>query len=258
LSVVFFAPRFAVSRIQTPMAWGRSVLPGRLGGFESPRVRKAIARDLVGNVAGGITVLALAKFAGADVSLDPNSSDFLKIRIGNTRIDIFAGFQQPARVILRIGQAITNKAGITEADNSGISEDFDAIDIINRFAMFKLSPAITVPGELLRGKTIVGQETTPLGTALRSVTPLVYDDIAEAWRDAGFGRAALATGLGFVGVGVNTFADSEGATRRKIRKLMDEGNPAGALGLRLDWNRAHPDNRIVTVKTTRQIERSKR
>ena len=60
-------------------------------------VRKEAARDLVAFLGIGASVLGLAKMAGAEIETEPTSSDFGKIKIGNTRYDIWAGFQQFAR-----------------------------------------------------------------------------------------------------------------------------------------------------------------
>lgn len=197
LSLVVFAPRFAASRIQTPFRILRSL--------KHPRVRKEIAKDMVGTVGLGMTALTLASMAGLDVSIDPRSPDFGKIRIGNTRIDIWAGFQQPARLIARIGASVTDRTRLTGKGLTKAQRETDPLEMIYRFAAFKLAPSVAVPLEFLKGKSIVGEKRTPLRTAASAVMPLVYEDMFDAFKEAGFGRAALSTGLGFFGVAVNTY-----------------------------------------------------
>lgn len=230
LELVFFAPRFAVSRIQTPYVL--------LKHWKQPRVRKQIARDMVGFISTGGMVLTLAAMAGADVEwLDPDSPDWMKIRIGDMRIDIFGGFQQPARVIARIGMgALGREVGVSP------------LEILGRFAAFKFAPAVTIPLELLRGRTAVGEEVTPAETAARAVVPLVFEDIYEAWKLEGALEAGVAAALAIPGIGVSTYRDSETVTRKKIKKLKRAHKYTEAEQLRLDFNQREPENRIVTVK----------
>ncbi|GAF81458.1 unnamed protein product, partial [marine sediment metagenome] len=87
LSTFIFAPRFAISRAQTPYVFFKYI--------KMPRVRAEIAKDLVSTAGLGATVLTLAHLSGADVGLNPRDPDFGKIRIGDTRLDVWGGVQQP-------------------------------------------------------------------------------------------------------------------------------------------------------------------
>lgn len=240
LSLVVFAPRFAVSRIQTPYVVFKH--------WKMPRVRKEIAKDLVGLVAVGTMALTLAELAGFEVGIDPRNPDFGKIRIGDTRIDIWAGVQQPVRVTARVFLAVTDKVGITGKELAEREKDVDPLNLLGRFAAYKLAPSITIPLEILKGKTIVGEPVTPTQTAARAVLPLWMDDVADAYRKEGAGRATLVGGLTFLGIGVTTYEDSETWTRRRIRKMKLEFNYAGAGALQFEWNMKNPDNPIRNVK----------
>jgi hypothetical protein len=236
LQLGFFSPKFSVSRIELPIKTIQALTNrGKYKGMNT--VRKQMARDMVGVVGTGMMVLALASLAGFDVEwLDPDDPDWGKIRAGNMRVDIWGGFQQPARVVARCATGTFRR------------EDFDPVEIIGRFAAFKFSPAATVPVEMLTGKTAVGEETTIPETLARSAMPLVARDIKEAWDEHGIKGAAAAGALGTVGVGVSTYKDSETATRREIKKLQDQGKYSQAARLKAEWNRENPKNRIVTVK----------
>lgn len=197
----FWSPKLAVSRFQTPyMLWKH---------WRLPRVRKQIARDLGGFLATGNTIIGLAYLASLDndeieVGNDPTNANWGKIVIGGTtRIDIWGGFQQPARLLTRAVLSGTKKAGLTQMGEDG----FSPLDQAWRFTSYKLSPLLTLPVELLRGKTAVGEPVTPGITALKSVTPLFIEDVIDAYRIAGLKRAGLAFGLAFTGVGVNTYGN---------------------------------------------------
>ena len=241
LSLGVFAPRFAVSRIQTPYMMFKH--------WKTPRVRAAIAKDMVGFVGLGTTMLVLADLAGFGVGLDPRNPDFGKIRIGDTRIDIWGGVQQPVRVVARVGLAVTDKTGITGKELTKRERDVDPLNLIGRFAAYKLAPSITIPLELIKGKTIVGEPVTPTQTAARAVLPLWLDDVADAYRKEGAGRATLVGGLTFLGVGATTYEDSETQTRRRIRKMKLNFNFIGADALQSEWNMKNPDNPIRNVST---------
>lgn len=195
LSTVFFAPRFAASRIETPLTIFKKM---------SRRTRKEVAYDIVAAASLGGTVLALSAAAGLKTGINPSESNWGKIEYGNTKIDIWAGLQQPARVVTRIGMRI-----------AGIEDRADPIDLITRFAIFKIAPAIAIPKELITGRTVVGEPRTPTETAAEALLPIVFQDVLEAWRLDGAEAAALAGGLGFFGVGTSTFK-SKGRKHRPV------------------------------------------
>ena len=246
LSLAFFAPRFAISRLQTPRAVFKH--------WKEPRVRKEIAKTYVKTAALGGTVLGLAHLAGLEVGLDPSDPDWGKIRIGDTRIDVWAGLQQPVRLITRLGLAATNVVGLTGKDLSEQEKQVDPVELVGRYAAFKLGPGVTLPRELLTGKTAVGEEVSASETAIRQITPLVYEDIYEAWQKEGFNRALLVAPLGIHGVSVTTYEDSEAAVRGDIRHLFREGNLVGAIQKRLEWNLKHPDRKISEEFITRPAD----
>lgn len=237
MAVVMFAPRFTVSRFQTPYMMIKH--------FQEPRVRKMIAKDMaaVGGVA--MTALALADMAGFEVGVDPMEPDFGKIMVGNTRIDIFAGFQQPMRLMTSMIIGGANKAGLTPEWYAEMNERFDPLEAIGRFAQYKLAPSMTVPLELYRGQSIVGEERDISSTMAHALVPMVYEDIWDAYKEAGFGRVALSGGLAFHGIGVNTYADSESKTRRDITKALAGNNFDQAMQTWVEWNMDNPDKKIA-------------
>ncbi len=60
-------------------------------GLEDPWVRKQATINAGKNVLATAGVLAIANALGADIDLNPTSPNFLKIKVGNTRIDVMGG-----------------------------------------------------------------------------------------------------------------------------------------------------------------------
>jgi hypothetical protein len=195
LSAFFFAPRFAVSRLQAPLMMFKY--------WKLPRVRKEIAKDMASLAITGNAVLALAQMAGAEVAYDPRSSDFGKIKVGNTRYDIWGGFQQPLRLIAQIPAAGGERVGAWRKLKK--SQQVDPVVSMGRFLSYKLSPAITISHDLLTGKNMIGQKVTPTEVGLRAIFPLFVQDVRDAFEDAGFGPAAGVGAAAFFGIGANTY-----------------------------------------------------
>jgi hypothetical protein len=239
LSFGFFAPKLAVSRFQTPYMIAKH--------WKLPRVRKQAIRDIGGFVATGTTIITLAKLAGLETSDDPMSADWGKIKSGNMRVDIWGGFQQPARFVAATGMGLYEKIATGETD-------YDPVEAFGRMASYKMSPFIGMGRALYTGKTAVGEEVNVPQAMANSLIPLIIQDIRDTYKLEGLGKAATAGGLAFIGVGVNTYEDSEMAIRRKIRKLKDKDNLIGAMQLQLEWNIEHPDRQIKVVRTTKELK----
>jgi hypothetical protein len=86
LSTFMFSPRLMASRL--------TMLNPQYYITANPMVRKEALKSLMAVAAAGNTVLQLGKMMGGTVENNPASSDYGKLKVGNTRIDPFGGFQQ--------------------------------------------------------------------------------------------------------------------------------------------------------------------
>lgn len=111
LNDVFFAPRNMSGQIRT---WNAVLNPYKYYQAD-PQLRKQALKSLFAIAGTGLAVGELAKLAGAQVSDDPTSADYRKIKIGNTRIDPFGGYQQfpVAAMKLLTGQSTSTTSGKT-------------------------------------------------------------------------------------------------------------------------------------------------
>lgn len=200
LNSFLFAPRLIASRFNmllNPFYYAK--LP--------KEIRVEALKDMLKFIAAGTTVLALAKLNGADVEDDPRSSDFGKIRSGNTRWDIWGGFQPYVRVLTQFALAqrkSTNTGKIYDLTGKGIFGK-DRTDPLLTFGRGKLSPVAGMAVDLIKGRDIGGNKVTVGQEALQHFTPLLYSDLQQAMKDKGM-SALFTVGIpSTFGVGVQTY-----------------------------------------------------
>lgn len=210
LNAAFFSPRYAISRFNliNPLTYIKM----------APKARAEALKTVGVYVGMGATVLALAKASGTEVNADPRSSDFGKIKLGNTRFDIFSGFQQWVRLIAQVasGEKV-NLAGKTVELGKGYKEDTRA-DIIGRFLRSKFSPSLGFAWDLLSGKDFAGKPVTFKFNDLKSfsnskegqlIMPLWIQDLIDATNDNSTGKDIGAAIASFFGIGVQTYDDKK-------------------------------------------------
>jgi hypothetical protein len=253
-----WSPRLAVSRFQTPYMMVKY--------WQMPRVRKEIAKELGADLWMASTVLILATLGGYATGIDPRDPDFGKIRIGDTRFDIFAGILQPIRLMARIVLGATDRAGITGKFTPDAMKDIDPLELVWQFASYKLSPIVTMPVELYRGKNVMGQPIAPSETLIRAHVPFMLESIWDAYHEPGrewydFGgknmdAAPGVVGANYLGVGAQNYPDSPLRTRFRIESLVLQGKQSEAWAMVDEWNKTHPDvpgrdDHIASVKGLR-------
>lgn len=211
LNTVFFSPRLIASRFNmlNPVWYAK----------QHPAVRKEAIKSMAEFVGVGVTVLAMAKAGGADVEVDPRSTDFGKIKVGNTRWDIWGGFQQWARVIAQIGSGYrkTGKGDVMKLSADEFPYD-TRYDVGRRFLEGKAAPIPALALELLRGQKLHGEELTVSGTALNHLIPLYLQDMKESVNELG-PEALFTVGVpGFFGVGTQSYVErpAQGAIHSTI------------------------------------------
>lgn len=199
LNTAFFSPRLIASRLNLINPVFYTKLP--------KEVRIMALKDMGKVLLFGASVLGLAKMAGAEVEGDARSSDFGKIKVGNTRWDIWGGFQQYARLFwqLRTGETKSSSSGnIYKLDG----ESFPYKTRLDQLASFFRGKLAPVPGtivDVLAGKNIVGEEFDLQKKAADLFIPMIAQDIAEAWKEQG-PKSILTVGVpSAFGIGTTTY-----------------------------------------------------
>jgi hypothetical protein len=174
LNSMLFSPRLIASRVQmlNPQYYYKL----------DPFARKEALKALFAAASAGSTLASLSAMSGmGEVDTNPTSSDFGKIRIGDTRIDPYGGFQQ---YIVAANKLITGKSTSTL---SGRETDLTAgqfgrptrLDILQRFGESKLHPVVSFAVDLLRGRDFSGKPTEIPEAIARRVFPILIQDVFE-------------------------------------------------------------------------------
>lgn len=195
LNTTLFSPQFAISRIQAPL---------KIITAKSKAERMAAIRYVVTDAVATNLILQMGDSMGWwEYETNPWDEDFGKLRIGDTRLDLWGGYLQPFRVATRIAYVGAERVS---GRQSLSPRNYDMMeDLLQTMIEYKASPPINTAYELLTGETKMGEKTSVYGTLLRSVTPLIADDVYDAITREGPERASLVFLLTFFGAGASTY-----------------------------------------------------
>lgn len=199
LNSVFFSPRLIASRVNmlNPAYYVKL----------DPFVRKEALKSLLTVASVGTTIVGLAKMGGANVSTDPRSADFGKIKVGNTRYDMFGGLQQYAVLLSRLasGQMISSTTGKEIQLGEGY-KSATRKDIIQKFVEGKLSPVASFTNQLLQSKNFLGEQLNVPATVADQFIPMIAQDMYDLYKDKGM-AGILAGSPAIFGLGVQTYGE---------------------------------------------------
>lgn len=201
LNNIFFSPRFLKSNIDLLTAHA-------LDKDLSPAVRKEAVKNLVKVVGAVAILLAIAKALGADIEEDPRSSDFGKIKIGNTRFDVSGGMSSIVVLASRL-LTFSSKNANTEIVTRLNEDRFGAktgYDVLLSFFEGKLSPAAGIIRDYLKGKDFQGKKPTLIGEMNNLFTPLPVTNFIELTNDPNAAPVLLSMMADAVGIGTNTYS----------------------------------------------------
>ncbi len=210
LNTLLFSPRLQMSRLELPVMLGKMLLSNK--GY----MRKEGARALVTFLGGGAAILGLLEATKVGtVEKDPRSADFGKLKIGDTRLDIWTGYVQYARFAAQM------LAGERKEAYGNISKE-DRATIAGRFLQSKTSPAAGLLLDLMRGETYMGEaiakDTTAfLKQAKERLFPLALQDTMDAMEQNGINGLAYALPAS-LGIGVLTYVNDFIIARNKVAR----------------------------------------
>lgn len=206
LSLPLFSARLTASRFQVLL--GQPFYHGTL------RTRLLIGREYLRTAAGigimyGIINMGIKLMWDDDdpdkptIETDPRSSDFLKVKIGNTRVDPMAGLSQTAVFLSRMATGKTKRLTGEIVPLTGFR---DRADVAQTFLRTKLNPLAGAGWTvfLAGGKDFKGDKPTWGEMGLNLITPMSIGDTIDASKDVGIPKGAAFGLLAALGVSIQT------------------------------------------------------
>ena len=250
-NALLFSPRFQLSRLELPL-----MIPRALRSDVSPFLRKMILRDAAAFYGATSTILGLAVWAGqgkVTVETDPRSTDFGKMKIGNMRIDPWAGMQPWARFL---SQVILGQ----RKSSTGRVQRIDRTELTTQFLRTKAAPIPGLAGSIIAGKNVIGEHVgfDEPGTVIRETlglfSPLAINDVREAIQKEGLVTGAAAGTYTMFGGGIQTYESALQAvseirtaetTYGMVQKDARDALYAGNIDKVRRMMRAYPDAQLV-------------
>jgi len=170
---ILFAPRLVSSRLYFLDPTRYLKLPKEL--------RHEYLRDVFSFLGFGTGVLTLASLNGAKIETNPTSADFMKAKLGNTRIDPWGGFLPYVVLVNRLfkGGMVSTTTGKYIELGEGIGK-IGYPDLLTRGFEMKLAPVPAFLLRWLRGSDFIGQPFDLLKETIQMLTPIIFQDVFDA------------------------------------------------------------------------------
>jgi hypothetical protein len=209
LEATWWAPRY---RLSGPQAVAQAF------NFGDRAVQKEAVRNLVAFVGTGMTIMGAAYLGGAKVTIDPRSSQFGKIQVGDTRVNIWGTNALLAR---SMAQFLTMRK---VDDVTGEVRKVKSGDIAVRYFRSGLAPEWAAIWDSLEGKNYMGEplavnKETFIREGINRTIPLFLQDVYEAFKTNGPLAGAVTTPLALFGVGVQNYKTSPLRTMPKYEGI---------------------------------------
>lgn len=227
-SLVLWAPRMMMANVNVLTAHGLGTT------LKTNFARKQAAVNLMKIVAEtGAIAATLNALNPGSVDIDPRSSDFLKYRQGDTRIDLTGGSGQYISLLARqlSGQTKNAQTKIIKELTSGKHGDPTRLSVGIDFLSNKTTPLVRTGTYLARGRNFEGKKPTALSTATDLTVPIpirnFYQNFAGDYpeNDA---IAVVGSVLDLIGVNANTYQpnkhwkDSTSKEMQEFKKRVTE------------------------------------
>ncbi len=235
LNATFFSPRKITSTINmlNPV------------NYVSPKISKTArlerTRNLIGSLALSIAVIALyALLTGKKQEADPTSSDFGKIRSGNTRLDVSGGNATYVNILSRLATGrMKGQTGISKELGTGYGKTSGA-DLIAQFLRYKLSPNASLLIDIVSGENAIGEKKTIAQSVIDRFKPMFANSLVELLRSDTDGKFGFALG-GLLGGGLNTYKPTADWGQSDSKEMQEFKKKIGEK----QFNKANDDfNRV--------------
>lgn len=203
IKLVFWAPRMLKAH------W--DVLTGHTfgSGLKTSFARKEAALNLVKVIGTDALIITLANaLIPGSAETDPTSSNFGKIKVGNTSFDYTGG----AGSLAVLGARMVT--GTTKSPTTGVKYDLGSkfgqesrMDVITNFALGKTTPIIGQFTQMAKGRTYAGKKPTVGSVATGLAIPISVENVIQL-KDDNSADAVLGVILDAFGINANTYPQS--------------------------------------------------
>jgi hypothetical protein len=238
-NTVLFSPKFLQANLDTLTA---HVFDKNVTVRDKAEAGKNLLK-IIASVGG--TLWVADKLNPGSVEWDPRSSDFGKIRIGDTRFDITGGMASIVTLVSRIGIPFVEEgkfSGGMKSSTTGIiagQKDFNgrgALDLLSAFAENKLAPLAGTLVDLLKKEDFNGDPYTmkalkedPVDVSWRLIKGLVVPiPLGSAYKNMDKYDASTALAISIIdglGFGTNTYGFTNNWNKNtgvKLQQLKDK------------------------------------
>ena len=227
-SLVLWAPRMMMANVNVLTAHGLGT------GLKTSFARKQAAINLMKIVAETGALAATLNALNPDsVEINPLSSDFLRYRQGDTRIDLTGGSGQYIILLARLmsGQTKNAQTKIIKELTSGKHGEPTRLSVGIDFLSNKTTPLVRTGTYLARGRNFEGKKPTALSTATDLTVPIpirnFYQNFAGDYPEDD-AIAVVGSVLDLIGVNANTYQpnkhwkDSTSKEMQEFKKRVTE------------------------------------
>lgn len=213
LQATLYSPKWQASIIEMPKLIVQMVVS------KNQYIRKEGWRALIATMGAGAALLTLGKALGGKIELDPRSSDFGKLKVKETRFDVWRGYSQYVRFAAQMVTAQKKEA-------SGQFTTLNRADTLYKFGQSKTSPAFGMLTDMLKGENYYGRPifkdtTTALEEAWQRIAPLSMQDARDAFVQYGFNPLSFSTAAASaLGVSTMTYVNDFVVARNKVAKQL--------------------------------------
>jgi len=206
LNNIFFSPRKTMASINM-------FNPAKYFTYSAPARKNAI-RQILGSLSITATLLSLARLGGAEVEVDPRSSDFGKAKIGNTRVDFTGGNASYVTLLSRIALQSTKSTttDLISEYGTGFGQT-NSLMAIRRFERNKFNPMVSLFVDVLAGENSVGDKVSGVegisSAVLSRIYPMVIQDTIESATNSNTGTALLTLLPNVLGASVQSYSYSD-------------------------------------------------
>ncbi len=213
MNTIFFAPRYTVSRFQYLFGIGTAPVEAIFGSTKA--AHRIIVSEYARTLIGATIVYAAGSLAGGIIEKNMLSSDFGKIRFGNTRLDPMSGLIQGTVLLARelSGLTKTQAGDIVPIRGSDVPYGGrTGWTVLSDWLRLKLSPAFATGVNYLVGEDPLGNPVTPAATAQNLLVPMSFNDILETMKEQGVPETVALGVLSLLGMGIQTYQNQNEPT----------------------------------------------